>query len=542
MKYLFLLVCLSFGTISIAQTLSDARNYFSNYEYDRAAAIFKVTYDKNGLEEEDLKKLVYSYYVTGDYTLCQPLAQELLSSSEKLEPMFYLVSGDANRGIGNYSKAINAYESYKSNDGEENVEIKIESCRKIVNWDDEEYVSFAQLSTNGKMADLSGGLYNGQIIRFQEIGFDNMQELLGVAEQSSSSFAELLLTQPSMYINDEFTNIFMKDSSMASVTSIAFMPNSNKVLLTIAYPLSKAPLERAPNLYWAKLTEDHFFNDVRPFDYSGLKDTSSTAHATINTTGNTIIFTKASERTKGADLYKTELKEGSWSKPEPLNRINSEGDEMFPLFQGDSVLTFSSDGRIGYGGLDIYSVQLPVETGKITHFKNPINSFKDDFNITYLTKDSAIFVSNRNNGSGDDDLYSIAFKSEEVPVDTFNTDDFIVEWKTKNVYFDFDKFTLNKTLSAKNIKELNTLFEKCSTCLIELKGFTDSRGSSAYNQKLSVKRAKEVEKVLKEAGFKAENIDVIGKGETDQPFDCGDNCSNEQHKLNRVVQINVIKR
>lgn len=542
MKYLFLFVCLSIGTLSIAQTLSDARNYFNNYEYDRAATIFKAKYDKNGLEEEDLRRLVYSYYVTGDYTLCQPLAEELLSSTDKLEPMFYLISGDANRGIGNYSKAISAYESYKSKDGEEDVDIKIESCRKIVNWDDEEYVSFREVPNNGKMADLSGGLYNDQIIRFQEIGFDNMQELLGVAEQSSNSFAELLLTQPSMYIDNGYTNIFMKDSSMASVTSIASMPNSNKVLLTIAYPLSKSALERAPNLYWAILTEDHYFDDIEPFDYSGLKDTSSTAHATINTTGDRIIFTKSGKRTKGADLYETELKEGAWSKPQPLKTINSEGDEMFPLFQGDSILTFSSDGRVGYGGLDIYRVQLPIVSGNITHFKNPINSFKDDFNITYITKDSAIFVSNRNNGSGDDDLYSIVFESDEVPVDTFNTEEFIVDWKTKNVYFDFDKFTLDKSLSSKNIKELNTLFEKCPTCYIELKGFTDSRGSSAYNQKLSVKRAKEVERMLQEAGFKAENIEVIGKGETDQPFDCGENCSNEQHKLNRVVQIDVIQR
>lgn len=541
MRYFFIVVFSMIGFTTLSQDLSVARKYFYNYEYDRAASIFQEEYNTNGLEEEDLKHLVYSYYVTGDFNSCQPLSDELLEKSKKIEPMFYLISGDANRGVGNYSKAIKSYEDYLANEGEEDVKIKIASCREIINWDNEEHVSFDELSTNGKMADISGGMYEGNIIHIKETGYDNMQEQMGVVQDENSSYAELLLTQPSILVDGEYKNIFMKDSSMASVTSISFVPESKTALLTISYPLSKDPLERAPNLYWGTLTSDNYFDNVIPFEYSGINDNSSTAHATISSSGNHIIYTKAGQNTNGADLFMTTLENGEWSKPKSLSSINSDGDEMFPVFLGDSMLTFSSSGRIGYGGLDIYKVNFPFNDLQVGHFKAPINSLQDDFNLTYVNEDSAIFVSNRINGTGDDDLYYITFRRKVEEVDTFNVDDFIANWKTKNVYFEFDKFTLSKSLSDKNITELNTFFEKCDDCKIELHGFTDSRGSSGYNLKLSKKRAEEVKSMLVDAGFETDKIRVIPKGESDQPFDCGENCSLEQHKLNRVVQINLKK-
>ncbi len=542
MKYIFTALIALTGTFSFSQSLNEARNYFDNFEYERAAEIFQNEHNNSKLELEDLKRLVYSHYVTGDFVSCQIVADELIEKDTKIEPLFLLISGDANRGIGNYSKAISSYEKYQSSEGsEEDVTMKIRSCREITNWDDEDYISFSELDSNGKMADISGGIYNGNVIHFEEIGFDKMQSMLGVVRENSESFAELLLTQPSIVFENDYVNIFMKDSSMASVSSIAFLPNSNTAILTISYPLSTDPLVRAPNLYWAELTENKYFESVEPFEYSGLKDTSSTAHATINSSGDKMIFTKANDRTKGSDLYISTKVNGEWNQPKELEALNTNGDEMFPLFQNDTILSFSSNGRVGYGGLDIYYSQFPIESAKIEHYKAPINSFKDDFNLTFMDSDSAVFVSNRDAGTGDDDLYYIVYKSEEPEVDTFNVNDFISTWKTKNVYFDFDQFKLSKSLSSKNITALNTFFEKCSECQIELTGFTDSRGSDQYNLKLSEKRAEEVKRMLIKAGFSKENIRVIAKGETNQPFDCGGNCSLEQHKLNRVVEINIVK-
>jgi hypothetical protein len=384
-------------------------------------------------------------------------------------------------------------------------------------------------------------VYKGNVIEFNEIGFDKLQDMLGIVKSENSSVAELFLSQPSIKIDTEYKKLLMKDSSFASITSMTFLPNSNKALMTIAYPISGDAMKKAPNLYWGTITEDYLVQDVEPFKYSGFRDTSSTAHATINDSGNTIIFTKAGQKTKGADLYISELKNENWSTPVALSMINTFGDEMFPLFSGDTLLTFSSDGKVGYGGLDIYSVPFPIKPEAIKHYKSPINSLQDDFNYTFKSADSVLFTSNRFGGKGDDDIYYITFNKKITvePIKEFDTEGFIANWKKKNVYFDFDKFNLNTTLSDQNIQDLKEFISECSSCKITLTGFTDSRGNANYNLNLSRKRAEEVKSILQKQGFENNNIKVIAKGETEQPFDCNQNCSEEQHKLNRVVEINI---
>jgi outer membrane protein OmpA-like peptidoglycan-associated protein len=538
-KIIFIL----FALISVqtySQSLNQARSYFDNYEYENAAMLLQQVYDKQGLEKKDLKRIVYAYYVTGDFIKCKPFLDQLESEKE-IEPLFYLISGDVNRGTENYSKAISSYEEYQKRKGEENVSLKIQSCREIVNWDEETHVSFAALPKNGKMANLVGGVYKRSVIQFNEVGFDKMQDMLGILKRENSSVAELFLSQPSIKIDTEYKKLLMKDSSFASITSMTFLPNSSTALMTIAYPISGDAMKKAPNLYWATITEDYLIQDVEPFKYSGFRDTSSTAHATINDSGNTIIFTKAGQKTKGADLYITELKEENWSTPVALSMLNTSGDEMFPLFSGDTLLTFSSDGRVGYGGLDIYSVPFPIKAEAMRHYKSPINSLQDDFNYTIENEDSVLFASNRFGGKGDDDIYYITFNKKETieTIDEFDTDGFIANWKIKNVYFDFDKFNLKTTLSDQNIQDLKEFISECPSCVITLTGYTDSRGYESYNLNLSKKRAEEVKSILITKGFDTNNIKVIAKGETEQPYSCGANCSEEQHKLNRVVEINV---
>lgn len=544
MRYFLVFIFVLGSLLVYSQTLSIARKNFNNFEYGLAAQLFQDVYDKQGLEPEDLKRIVYSYYVTGDFVKCQPLIDILLTQG-KVEPKFYLISGEVNCGIGNYSKAIKSYETYQAMNGDEDVSIKIQSCKEIPNWGDEAHVSFGPLPSNNEMADLSGEMFNGGVIRFSEIGYNKMKKLLGVIKDDNDSMAQLFLAQPKILNqNKEYVNVFMKDSSLASISSIAFLPKTHKALLTIAYPLSPSPLKKAQNLYWATLDSDFHFQDVYPFEYSGLSDSSSTAHATINSAGNIIIFIKSGKNTHGADLYLCEKKEGKWGLPKPIDAINTNGDEMFPMFNGDSVLSFSSDGRVGYGGLDIYSVHFPIQDQvKFKHLKSPINSIEDDFNLTYVTKDSAIFVSNRHGGKGDDDLYYITFKKDIIiPVDTFYVDAYIAQWKTRNVYFNFDEFMLEKSLSQKDINDLKIFLSKCPSCVIHLTGYTDSRGSEKYNLKLSERRTLEVQNKLIKEGFEIKNIEVTAKGENNQPYDCGKDCSEEEHKLNRVVQIDIQKR
>jgi len=111
----------------------------------------------------------------------------------------------------------------------------------------------------------------------------------------------------------------------------------------------------------------------------------------------------------GTDIWKCNYDNGNWSKPENLgDKINSEGNEMFPTLINDSIFYFSSNGLGGIGGLDIYST--PYNNGKFGEYQNigyPINSNHDDFGLIYDPKtESGYFSSNRPNAKGgSDDIY-----------------------------------------------------------------------------------------------------------------------------------------
>ena len=110
------------------------------------------------------------------------------------------------------------------------------------------------------------------------------------------------------------------------------------------------------------------------------------------------------------DIYVVDINEdGSFGEPVNMGpRINTEGRDMFPYIGKDNVLYFSSDGREGYGELDIYASKIYDNTVAVPiSLESPINSAFDDFAfIIDDEKDRGFFSSNRDEGKGDDDIYS----------------------------------------------------------------------------------------------------------------------------------------
>jgi OOP family OmpA-OmpF porin len=102
--------------------------------------------------------------------------------------------------------------------------------------------------------------------------------------------------------------------------------------------------------------------------------------------------------------------------------------------------------------------------------------------------------------------------------------------------FDFDKSVLKPAAKA----SLDSLAGKVKSLTLEVivaVGHTDSIGTDAYNQKLSIRRAEAVKKYLVSQGIEAKRIYVEGKGES-QPV--ADNKTKEGRAKNRRVQIEAI--
>ena len=82
----------------------------------------------------------------------------------------------------------------------------------------------------------------------------------------------------------------------------------------------------------------------------------------------------------------------------------------------------------------------------------------------------------------------------------------------RNIFYDLDKATLRPE-SKSELERLNKLMIENPTLKIELSGHTDSRGSAAYNQKLSQNRAKAVVDYLINLGISKDRMIYTGYGE-----------------------------
>jgi outer membrane protein OmpA-like peptidoglycan-associated protein len=110
----------------------------------------------------------------------------------------------------------------------------------------------------------------------------------------------------------------------------------------------------------------------------------------------------------GPDIYYIDrLGDTAWSKPENAgDLINTAGNELYPSLIGDS-LYFSSNGRGGLGGQDVFAVKVgsnehPVNLGY------PINSSYDDYGFIFNSDRTGGFVTT--NRSGSNDIYAFNFK------------------------------------------------------------------------------------------------------------------------------------
>ena len=105
-----------------------------------------------------------------------------------------------------------------------------------------------------------------------------------------------------------------------------------------------------------------------------------------------------------------------------------------------------------------------------------------------------------------------------------------------DTFFDFNKSVIKPAGKAK-LDDLVAKVKGINLEVIIAVGHTDSVGSDAYNQKLSVRRAESVKAYLVSKGIEKNRIYTEGKGEK-QPV--ADNKTSEGRAKNRRVEIEVV--
>ncbi|MCG8477023.1 MAG: OmpA family protein [Cytophagales bacterium] len=158
-------------------------------------------------------------------------------------------------------------------------------------------------------------------------------------------------------------------------------------------------------IYLAKFVTGQW-NVLEEFKYNS--EAYSVGHPTLSDDGLTMYFVSDMPGGYGGtDIYRSEYVDEQWTRPVNMGpNINTSENEAFPFAQGDK-LYFSSNGRLGLGGLDVYRInRKKFRKEKASNLGRGINSQADDFSF-FINEDkyTGYFASNRE-GVGDDDIYA----------------------------------------------------------------------------------------------------------------------------------------
>lgn len=104
-----------------------------------------------------------------------------------------------------------------------------------------------------------------------------------------------------------------------------------------------------------------------------------------------------------------------------------------------------------------------------------------------------------------------------------------------DVLFAFDSAELSASAKT-SLVEISKRLTSANLVSVEVAGHTDSKGSDAYNQKLSERRARSVADFLTSQGIAAEKLSIKGYGESQA---VADNATDAGRAQNRRVELHV---
>lgn len=239
------------------------------------------------------------------------------------------------------------------------------------------------------------------------------------------------------------------------------------------------------------------------------KDTlSSYAHPAVSPNGYLYFVSDMPGGMGGLDLWRAPISGGSFGAIENLgSAINTEGDEMFPTFRPNGDLYFSSNGRGGMGGLDIYRARYDslANDWEILHMPYPVNSNGDDFGMTFNGElNQGYFASNRANRKGWDNIYSFFCPEVVQTVKGWVYEQDGYELPASVVYMVGDDGTNTKVLL-----QLDGSFEVEIKPNVRYLFLATCEGYMNYKQELSVEPALESEQYVLQFPLPSLNIPVL---------------------------------
>jgi hypothetical protein len=145
---------------------------------------------------------------------------------------------------------------------------------------------------------------------------------------------------------------------------------------------------------------------------------ASAMHPAISADGKRLFFASDMPGSYGKyDIYVADIgTDGSVGIAKNLgDKVNTRKNDMYPNLVGDNLLFFASDGRDGYGGLDLYAAQVGHrKVGLAVNIGTPFNSRQDDFALNLKAEKGVAYVmSNRGDLANEAQQLVFSYADEE---------------------------------------------------------------------------------------------------------------------------------
>ncbi len=228
------------------------------------------------------------------------------------------------------------------------------------------------------------------------------------------SFTDLYLTDASFSNLDPYATELMTeyDDGIATFTQQAqnvYITSANKNTVHEEQVNTRKLMIRTGKLEAGKWLETQDF----PYNADGY----NTAHPTISQDGNLLVFASDMPGGKGGmDLYYCTRQGATWAQPKNISNLNTFGNEIFPVFQDNTTLIFSSNGLPGLGGLDMYKSEWNgIGFTGSQNMQAPLNSSFDDYGLISLDDmQSGYLTSNRSGNPQVDNVYYFSKQAKNV--------------------------------------------------------------------------------------------------------------------------------
>lgn len=432
-RFVILSLCICFTVLAGAQTpLENAEYLFEDRNYVDAAEAFKKEvekFKKPYTRAEIYAKIGHCYYYTQNFAEAEKWYKKALEDGYAAGD-FFLRYGDAEMFRGEYGEATQWFEKAKAADSTLTrlADIRIQSANNASQK--EEFPGIILHSNvkeiNTPMGEYGIGLMGQRLVITSTRTNPEDKGDLKIDKTTGQGFARLY------YTSHDGNDNWKVDGKLPESVNSAY----NNGTFCYHEPTKTAYYAQCNGFdgkgKTCKIFSTQYNEDAKtwskPESLSFNSDEYNSSHPAISADGKVLYF--ASDKAGGygkKDLYKS-IKGTSrlWGDPVNLGKdINGPGDDVFPTVSGDSLFFFSTDGREGLGGLDIYKARMVNGVPKNPQWMDmPFNSAGDDFDLVYgANKREGFYCSNRIGGFGGDDVYQFAMDPRYKTVAGYIRDD-----------------------------------------------------------------------------------------------------------------------